>query len=80
TPVVATSMGGIPEVIVHGESGFIAELGDIQRMAKYTVDLLTNDKKWKIFSHNARQRSIDKFETSLIVPQYEALYERLLVE
>ena len=80
TPVVATSMGGIPEVIVHGESGFIAELGDIQRMAKYTVDLLTNDKKWKIFSHNARQRAIDKFETSLIVPQYEALYERLLAE
>ncbi|MFN8361226.1 MAG: N-acetyl-alpha-D-glucosaminyl L-malate synthase BshA [Candidatus Kapaibacterium sp.] len=80
TPVVATSMGGIPEVVVHGENGFIAELGDISRMAKYTVDLLTNTKKWQIFSANARKRAIEHFETSLVVPQYEELYRRVLGE
>lgn len=80
TPVVATSMGGIPEVVVHGENGFIAELGDISRMAKYTIDLLTNPKKWQIFSANARKRSIEHFETALIVPQYEDLYRKVLGE
>ncbi|MFN5308077.1 MAG: N-acetyl-alpha-D-glucosaminyl L-malate synthase BshA [Candidatus Kapaibacterium sp.] len=77
-PVVATSMGGIPEVISHGETGYIAELGDIDRMAKYAVELLTNSKKWQLFSANAREKAISKFKTDMIVPQYEQLYESLL--
>lgn len=77
-PVVATSMGGIPEVIVHGENGYIAELGDIERMAKYAVELLTNGKKWQVFSEKARERAVSEFRTDLIVPQYEALYQSVI--
>ncbi len=78
-PVVATNIGGIPEVVAHGDTGYIAELGDVQRMAKYCVELLSNPKKLHIFSENARKRAVEKFDISLIVPQYEALYEEAVM-
>jgi len=77
-PVIGTNLGGIPEVITHSENGFIAELGDIKRMAKYVLELLNNPKKWSDFSKKARQRAVNEFDISLIVPKYEALYQSLL--
>lgn len=77
-PVVATNIGGIAEVVKHGESGYVAELGDVRRMAKYCVDLLTNTKKMAAFRANARRRAVDTFDINLIVPLYEAVYDRAL--
>jgi N-acetyl-alpha-D-glucosaminyl L-malate synthase BshA len=77
-PVVGSSVGGIPEVVAHGETGYVAEFGDVSRMAKYVIDLLTNKKKWKIFSDESRKRAEEKFGIDQIVPQYEELYTRLL--
>jgi N-acetyl-alpha-D-glucosaminyl L-malate synthase BshA len=77
-PVVATSAGGIPEVVVHGETGYVAEMGDTQRMAKYVVDLCTNQKKYERFAGASRKRCEDEFRTELLVPQYEAIYERVV--
>jgi N-acetyl-alpha-D-glucosaminyl L-malate synthase BshA len=77
-PVISSSVGGLPELVKHNESGFIAEIGDIERMAKYTLDLLTNDKKYEIFSNNARQRAINKFDKSIVVPLYEEHYKSIL--
>jgi N-acetyl-alpha-D-glucosaminyl L-malate synthase BshA len=74
-PVIATNIGGIPEVVKHDETGFIAELGDVQRMAKYCVELLSNPKKLAAFRENARRRAVDNFDIAKIVPMYEALYE-----
>ena len=79
-PVVATSSSGIPEVVVHGETGYVAEIGDVQRMAKYVVDILTNKKKKEMFSENARRRAIELFDTELIIPRYEELYRRVLAQ
>ncbi len=77
-PVISSSVGGLPELVRHNETGFIAEIGDIDRMAKYTLELLTNDKKYKIFSENARSRAVNKFDTSIVVPLYEEYYEQIL--
>jgi N-acetyl-alpha-D-glucosaminyl L-malate synthase BshA len=77
-PVVSSSVGGLPELILQNETGFIAEFGDVERMAKYSIDLLKNDRKRKIFSQNSRERAIKQFETSLIVPQYINYYEKIL--
>ncbi len=79
-PVVSSSTGGLPELVVHGETGYIAELGDVQRMAKYAIELLTDERKWELFSHNSRKRSVDKFDVNSIVPLYEKLYEEALNE
>ena len=74
-PVIATNIGGIPEVVKHDETGFIAELGDVQRMAKYCVELLSNPKKLAAFRANARRRAVENFDIAKIVPMYEELYE-----
>jgi N-acetyl-alpha-D-glucosaminyl L-malate synthase BshA len=77
-PVVSSSVGGLPELIRHNETGFIAEIGDIDRMAKYTLELLSNERKYKIFSNNARSRAVDVFDKSRVVPMYENYYKTIL--
>jgi len=78
-PVVSSSVGGLPELQVHGETGFIAEIGDIDRMARYAVELLTNDQKHTLFSAAARKRAVNSFDIEKIVNQYEGYYEQCLV-
>jgi len=77
-PVVSSSVGGLPELQVHGETGYIAEIGDIARMARYAVELLTNDAKYALFSANARNRAVEHFDVHKIVIQYEEHYEKCL--
>ena len=77
-PVVSSSVGGLPELIRHNETGFIAEIGDIDRMAKYSLDLLTNSKKHKLFSENARKRAVENFDKSIVLPQYIDHYKKVL--
>jgi N-acetyl-alpha-D-glucosaminyl L-malate synthase BshA len=77
-PVIASNIGGIPEVVNHGENGYVAEFGDVQRMAKYATDLFNHPKKYNLFSINARKSAIENFEANIIVPQYEDLYKKLL--
>jgi N-acetyl-alpha-D-glucosaminyl L-malate synthase BshA len=77
-PVISSSVGGLPELVRHNETGFIAEIGDVERMAKYAVDLLTNEKKYKLFSKNARTRATTLFDKDLIIPQYEAYYRKVI--
>ena len=79
-PVVSSSTGGLPELVLHGETGFIAEIGDVNRMAKYAVDLLSDERKWELFSHNSRKRAEEKFNVEQIIPLYERLYERAIRE
>jgi N-acetyl-alpha-D-glucosaminyl L-malate synthase BshA len=76
-PVISTSVGGLPELQVHGQTGYIAEIGDIDRMAKYAIDLLSNTAKYQIFAHAARQRAIE-FDASAIVRRYEEYYQKIL--
>ncbi|MBU3742184.1 MAG: N-acetyl-alpha-D-glucosaminyl L-malate synthase BshA [Candidatus Kapabacteria bacterium] len=77
-PVIATNIGGIPEVVRHGETGYVAELGDVARMARYCIELLTSPKKLEAFRASARRRAVEKFDIELIVPLYEQVYARAL--
>ena len=77
-PVVSSSVGGLPELVKHNETGFIAEIGDVDRMAKYVIDLLKNEKKYELFARNARERAVDKFDKSKIIPLYESFYDEVL--
>ncbi len=79
-PVVATSIGGLPELIIHGETGYIAEIGDIDRMARYAVELLTNDARYKLFAAASRKRAVEMFSADKVVNQYERYYEQVLSE
>jgi len=77
-PVVSSSVGGLPELIVHNETGYIAEIGDIERMSKYTVELLTNGKKYDRFAKASRQRAVSHFDKRIIIPQYLEYYKKVL--
>ncbi|HUN65333.1 MAG TPA: N-acetyl-alpha-D-glucosaminyl L-malate synthase BshA [Bacteroidota bacterium] len=78
TPVIASSVGGLPELVQHGATGYIAEIGDIDRMARYSIDLLTNDQKYRMFSLAARNRAVELFDSRGIVDRYERYYEQVL--
>jgi len=78
-PVVSSSVGGLPELQVHGETGYIAEIGDIDRMARYAIELLTNETKHALFRAAARRRAAE-FDVQKIVAQYEAYYGECLNE
>lgn len=77
-PVISSSVGGLPELVIHNETGFIAEFGDIERMAKYVVSLLKNEKKYQTFSQNCRNTAVNVFNKNIIVPQYEQYYDKIL--
>lgn len=77
-PVVSSSVGGLPELVRQNETGYVAEFGDTDRMAKYTVDLLMNEKKYSMFSKKSRDRTVKYFDKNIIVPQYEQYYAKIL--
>ena len=77
-PVVSSSVGGLPELQVHGETGFIAEIGDVDRMARYAIDLLSNDARRALFQAACRKRAVEHFDVNLIVNQYERYYAECL--
>ena len=77
-PAVGTNIGGIPEVIEHGVNGFIAEVGDIESIASYAMQLLSNDDLHKSMSTRAVEAVQTKFASNLILEQYEALYYKTL--
>jgi N-acetyl-alpha-D-glucosaminyl L-malate synthase BshA len=76
-PVVASDSGGIPEVVDHGKSGFLAPVGDVQQMAKYALELLENPEQMAKAKKMAKARASD-FQIQKILPVYEGIYQRLM--
>jgi glycosyltransferase involved in cell wall biosynthesis len=73
-------VGGLPELQVHGETGYIAEIGDIDRMARYAVELLTSEPKHALFRAAARKRAVEQFDIHKIVNRYEQYYDECMAE
>ena len=76
-PVVSTNVGGIPEVNIHGVTGFLSDVGDIDSMANYAKHILRDPKTHEKFRKNALEKA-KEFSIDLILPQYEAVYEKAL--
>ena len=77
-PVVASNVGGLPEVISHGVSGFLREPGDLDGMAGDAIALLTDPVLHQTIADAARARVRDEFCVDRVVPMYERYYERVL--
>lgn len=77
-PVVSSNAGGLPELNLHGETGYIAEIGDVDKMADYATRLLGDPKRYRIFSENALERATNLFSAERIIPEYEKYYEEVL--
>jgi L-malate glycosyltransferase len=76
-PVLATRVGGLPEVVIHGKTGLLFSLGDRDAAVRLAVELLSNPAQHQALRQMAIQRA-SRFDQHLIVPRYEDLYQRLL--
>ncbi len=76
-PVISSNAGGLPEVNIHGETGFLSEVGNVQEMAHQAIQILSNENTLQQFRKNALEHS-KTFDISKILPQYEAYYEEIL--
>jgi len=77
-PCIGTNIGGIPEVIDDGRTGFICELGDIESGAKSVLELLQNEELHASFVENCMDAVQTKFQSETIISQYEDIYYKLL--
>jgi N-acetyl-alpha-D-glucosaminyl L-malate synthase BshA len=77
-PVIATAVGGIPEVVTHGENGYLFPVGAVQEMAAAALDILGDAALHKRLAEAGRRTAVERFSASSVVPMYEAHYERVL--
>ncbi len=77
-PTVGTRTGGIPELVIHGECGFLAPVGDTEAMADYALRLLTDDALYARFREACLRRARNEFNSERITDQYEQIYYRVL--
>ncbi|MCM3783983.1 N-acetyl-alpha-D-glucosaminyl L-malate synthase BshA [Neobacillus mesonae] len=79
-PTIGSTAGGIPELVKHGSTGFLASIGDTQQMAEYAITLLRNEEMMKSFKQACLDRASIHFDIDKITAQYEEIYERVLAE
>lgn len=79
-PVIASITGGIPEVVIHGETGYLSAIGDVEDMINNALILLKDENLYNQFSKNGRDRALNAFNETFIVDQYIELYQNLLNE
>ncbi len=75
-PVVASRVGGLPEVVLDGVTGALVQVGDVEMMAQRALELLEPERRAQVRA--AAEKHTEQFHEAKIVPMYEALYERVL--
>ena len=78
-PVISSNAGGLPEVNIHGESGYLSNVGNVDEMAKNALKILVNGDTHQLFKRKAKENA-QRFETKLIVPLYEEIYKKCLAK
>ncbi|HWT89287.1 MAG TPA: N-acetyl-alpha-D-glucosaminyl L-malate synthase BshA, partial [Candidatus Angelobacter sp.] len=79
-PVIATNVGGVPEVVEHGRDGFLVEPQDVATAARYAIDILSRADRGREMGKLARINAKKKFCANDVIPAYERYYQRVLSE
>ncbi|TCS93365.1 N-acetyl-alpha-D-glucosaminyl L-malate synthase BshA [Hazenella coriacea] len=77
-PTIGSDAGGLPEVVVHGQTGFLTEIGNVEQMSKDALSLLLDESLYLEFSQAGMDRARTCFSGEAIVKQYEELYQQVL--
>ncbi len=77
-PVVATRVGGLPEVVADKESGFLSDIGDIEKMSNDVMKVLSDEELHRAFGLRGRELAIARYSSELVIPQYINFYEKIL--
>ncbi len=75
-PVITSNAGGLPELVIQGESGFLHNVGDTDAMAKSAIYILSDESRLKQYKQNALKRA-KEFDISIIMPIYEQFYKEI---
>ena len=78
-PVISSDIGGLPEVNIHGQTGFLSKVGDVEDMADNAIHLLQTEELLQKFRANALAQA-QKFDIDNVLPQYEHYYEQVIRE
>jgi N-acetyl-alpha-D-glucosaminyl L-malate synthase BshA len=78
-PVIATRVGGLPELVEDGVTGLLYDVGDVDGMAAGAIRLLSDHTAREQFGGRGRQVAIARFSSEKIIPQYESLYHDVMV-
>ncbi|HWW76762.1 MAG TPA: N-acetyl-alpha-D-glucosaminyl L-malate synthase BshA [Pyrinomonadaceae bacterium] len=77
-PVIASRVGGIPEVVDDGSTGCLAEVGDLEKMSDCAARLLSDERLRREMGRRARESAVGRYSTDLVIPQYIEFYERVV--
>jgi glycosyltransferase involved in cell wall biosynthesis len=77
-PVIATNVGGVPEVVTHGVDGFLVPVGDVAAAARFAVELLSSPDRAREMGKKARINARARYCSKDIIPKYEAYYRSVL--
>ena len=79
-PVIASRVGGLPEVVTDGETGYLSPVGDIDKMAADAARLLVDQQLRREMGQRARESAITRYRTDVVIPQYIDFYEQILAK
>lgn len=79
-PAITTTSGGLPEVVVEGETGYLLPVGDVAGMAERAIAILRDPELRRRMGRRGRELAIERFDEEKIVPRYRELYERVIEE
>jgi len=77
-PVIATNVGGVPEVVSHGIDGFLVEPGDVKSAGRYALDILSRADRGREMGQRARLNAKKNYCANDVIPRYEQYYQRIL--
>lgn len=76
-PVISSNAGGISEINIHGQTGFLTDVGDVNSMASFAIELLKDEEKLRQFKANALAQA-QRFDINKILPLYEDFYMQII--
>jgi N-acetyl-alpha-D-glucosaminyl L-malate synthase BshA len=79
-PVIASRVGGLPEVVTDGETGCLSPVGDVDKMAADAARLLADGKLRREMGSRARESAISRYRTDVVIPQYIGFYEQVIAK
>ncbi|MDQ1729669.1 MAG: L-malate glycosyltransferase [Pyrinomonadaceae bacterium] len=77
-PVIASRVGGLPEVVTDGETGYLSEVGDVEKMAADATRLLRDETFRRDMGQRARGSAVSRYRSDIVIPQYLQFYEKVL--
>jgi len=77
-PVIATNVGGVPEVVTHGVDGFLVSVGDVAAAAGFAIELLSTPGRVREMGRTARVNARKRYCSNDVIPRYEAYYRSVL--